>query len=342
VTGEQVVPPFTLLVTANAFRARAGAGAPLVAAGGELLIPPKMGPLPAEELIPWLRRADVVIASTDPYGEPVLSACPRLRAVLRWGTGYDSVDLAACTRHGVVACNAPQLNVAAVADHVVMVMLALARRLTRQAAVMRSGGWEEVRGVELAGKSVGLVGFGAIGRAVARRLQGFGCRVLASDPLIDEDALRQAGVEPRDLPELFAGADFVSLHAALTPENRGLVAEPLLRRMKRSAFFVNAARGPLVDEAALVRALSEGWIAGASVDVFSEEPLPPDHPLRHLPNCLATPHTAFNTEEAAAATNRLVVEQALAVLKGARPAHILNPEVCDRPEFGARPPLLRA
>lgn len=333
--------PFTLLVTANAFRESADtAELPVLEAGGRVIYPPRMGPLPTRELIPHLREADAVIAATDQYNSEVLAACPRLRAVVRWGTGYDSVDLAACTAHGVVACNTPGLVVEAVADYVFAAMLSLARGLPQQLSLMRRGEWAEIRGVELFRKTVGLAGFGAIGRAVARRARGFDCRLLAYDPLLSAERIRELGAEPVGLQRLFSEADFVSLHATLTPESRGMVNAQLLRRMKPTAFFVNAARGPLVDEAALVQALQDGWIAGAAVDAYTEEPPAPDHPLRSHPNCLATPHSAFNTIEAAAATNQAVVEEALAVLRGKRPRFVLNPEVfdtmqfCERAEYG--------
>ena len=324
----------TVLITANAFLESAPASeVPLHAAGVRIVYPERMGPLTAEELVPSLREADAVIASGDPYNAPVLDACPRLRVIVRWGTGYDTVDVAACTERGIVACNAPQLNVQAVADHVLAVMLAIARQLPRQIAVMRGDGWEEIRGVELYGKAVGILGFGAIGRAVGRRARGFDCKLLAYDPHLPPEAFAREGAEAVDLPTLFSESDFVTINAALTPETRGLVTESLLRRMKPTAYFINAARGPLVDEEALARALREGWIAGASVDAFVQEPLPPGNLLRHLPNCLATPHSAFNTVEAAAATNAAVAEQVLAVLRGERPRFPLNPEVFDLPQL---------
>lgn len=333
---------FTLLVTANAFRESAAtAEPPVLAAGGEVLYTPRMGPLTPEELIPYLSRADAVVAATDPYVGEVLDACPRLRAVVRWGTGYDSVDLAACTARGIVACNAPGLVVEAVADYVFAALLSMARQIPHQLDVMRAGSWEEVRGIELFRKTIGLVGFGAIGKAVARRAKGFDCRVLAFDPYLDPETVRSFGAEPADLARLFTESDFVSVHASLTPETRGLVNEELLRKMKPTAYLVNASRGPLVDEAALVQALTEGWIAGAAIDAHNIEPPRADHPLRHLANCLATPHSAFNTVEAAAATNAAVAEQAIAVLRGERPRFALNPEVFDTPQFQSREPLLR-
>lgn len=332
---------FTLVVTANAFRESAPASEQMVLdAGGAVRYPPRMGPLPAPDLIAALRDADAVVAASDPYTGAVLDACPRLKVIARWGTGYDAVDVQACTARGVVACNAPGLNVEAVADFVIGTMLALARRLPHQIAVMRSGGWEEVRGVELFRKTIGMAGFGAIGKAVARRARGFDCRVLAYDPFLSSEAILASGAEPAALEHVFREADFVTLHAALTPESRGIIGEELLRSMRPGAYFINAARGPLVDEQALVRALTEGWIAGAAVDAYTEEPPRPDHPLRHLPNCLATPHSAFNTVEVADATNRAVVEQVVAVLRGELPRHCLNPEVFDSPAFRGRTPLL--
>jgi phosphoglycerate dehydrogenase-like enzyme len=320
----------TVVVTANAFRESAPESeAPLRAAGVEVRYPARMGPLPPAELIAALTDADAVIAASDPYDDAVLTACPRLKAICRWGTGYDRVDLAACTRRKVAACNAPGLNAEAVADHVFAVLLALARDLPRQIAVMQTGGWEEIRGVELHRKTVGLVGFGLIGRAVARRARGFDCRVLAYDPHQPAAVLQAEGAEPVSLPDLFAAADFVSLHAALTPDNRGMIGADLLARMRPSAYFINAARGPLVDEDALLAVLRDGRIAGAAVDAFTDEPLPANHPFRTLPNCLATPHSAFNTREAAAATNAMVAAQVLAVLRGERPPHLLNPEAFD-------------
>lgn len=328
---------FTVLVTADAFRASAAeAERPLVEAGARILYPTRMGPLPAEELLPWLQQADAVVAANDPYFRAVLDACPRLRVIARWGTGYDQVDVAACTQTGVVACNAPGQNVQAVADYVFLMLLALARRLPHQLRVMRTGGWEEVRGVELFQKTLGIVGLGAIGKAVARRARGFECRILAYDPYMDPAATRDLGVALTDLETLFGTADYITLHATLTPETTGLVSASLLAQMKPTAFLVNAARGPIVDEAALLQVLTAGRIAGAALDAYCTEPLPADHPFRGLPNCLCTPHSAFNTEETAAAVNRLVAQQILAVRCGDVPAGVLNPDVFRTAAFAAR------
>ncbi len=325
---------FTNVVTADAFRTCAPLSEePLKAAGITVRYSVRMGPMPEAELVAALEGADAVIASTDPYVENVLAASPQLQVVVRWGTGYDSVDLAACTRHGVLACNTPGLNVNAVADHALLLMLGSTRHLSRQLALIRDGGWAEVRGAELHGKTVGLVGCGAIGRAVARRLRGFDCRLLAADPMLDPETAEQLGVKRVTLGQLLTQSDFVSLHAALTPESRGLIGEAQLRSMRPTAYLINTARGPLVDDKALVRALTEGWIAGAAVDTYTVEPLAADHALRHLPNCLATPHSAFNTTEAVVATNAAVARAVLAVARGERPDHVLNPDVLASPRL---------
>jgi D-3-phosphoglycerate dehydrogenase len=319
-----------LLITANAFAVSGPeATAPLTAAGVEVVPAPKMGPLTEEELIPLLAEVEVVVASSDAYTARVLASAPRLKGIVRWGVGVDSIDLAAATARGVVVVNAPGTNTQAVADYTFGLMLNLARRLCEGRKVMEAGGWREGRGVELWGKTLGVVGFGAIGRAVGRRGLGFDMRVLAYDPYLPASAIEAAGAEPAALPHLLREADFVTLHATLTPASRHMIDEAALRSMKPAAYLINAGRGALVDETALLRALDEGWIAGAGVDAYVQEPPPADHPLRRHPRCFATPHNAFNTVEVAERTNRIVVEAVLAILGGRRPAHVLNLEVYE-------------
>jgi D-3-phosphoglycerate dehydrogenase len=320
--------PFRILVTANAFLESGEAAArPLVEAGAEVVPAPRPGPLPEAELLPLLVECDAVIASSDPYTRAVIERVPRLRLIARWGVGIDNIDLEAATERGVAVANTPGLNTEAVADYTFAMMLALARRLPEARELMRAGGWAEFRGVDVWQKCLGIVGFGAIGQAVARRAAGFSMSVVAYDPGVAPNLIEAAGVLPVPLLQLLAEADFVTLHAALAPETTGLIGEVELRTMKQTAYLINAARGRLVDEAALVRALQEGWIAGAALDVYSQEPLPADHPLRRLPNCLALPHNAFNTVESAAAINRAVAENVLAVMRGERPPGLVNTNV---------------
>lgn len=316
---------FRVLVTANAFLESGEAAAgPLRQAGAEIVPAPRAGPLPEAELIPSLDGCDAVVASSDPYTRAVLQASPRLRLIARWGVGVDSIDLAAATQRGVLVANTPGLTTEAVADYTFAMMLALARRLCPARERMAAGGWGEFRGVDVWRKCLGIVGFGAIGRAVARRAAGFSMRILAYDPNLSEEAVTAAGARPASLPELLAEADFVTLHAALTPATASMIDAAALRAMKPNAFLINAARGGLIDEAALLRALQEGWIAGAALDVYVAEPLPAEHALRRLPNCLALPHNAFNSVETAAAVNRAVVENVLAVMRGEPPPGLVN------------------
>jgi D-3-phosphoglycerate dehydrogenase len=319
---------FRVLVTANAFVESGEAAArPLVEAGADVIASPRPGPLPVPELLRCLEGFDAVIASSDPYTREVLMASPRLQMIARWGVGVDNIDLDAATELGIAAANAPGATTQAVADYTFAMMLALARHLIPARELMQAGGWGEFRGVDLWRKCLGLVGFGAIGRAVARRAAGFDMTVLAFDPGLTPDAITACGAQAVSLDELLARADFVSLHAAVTPDSAGLIDAAALRAMKPTAYLINAARGRLIDEAALLRALQEEWIAGAALDVYTHEPLPPDDPLRRLPNCLALPHNAFNTVETAAAVNQAVVANVLAVMRGDLPPGLVNPGV---------------
>jgi phosphoglycerate dehydrogenase-like enzyme len=328
--------PFRVLVTANAFmESGETAAGPLIEAGAEIVPAPRAGPLPEEELRSCLEGFDAVIASSDPYNRAVLTASPRLRLIARWGVGIDNVDLAAASDLGVAVANTPGLTTEAVADYTFAMMLALARRICPARELMATGGWGEFRGVDVFGKRLGIIGFGAIGRAVARRAAGFSMTLLAHDPGMPAQAIVAAGARPTSLPDLLSAADFVTLHAALIPDTARMMGEAAFRRMKPTAYLINAARGGLIDEEALLRALQEGWIAGAALDVYTDEPLPSAHPLRRLPNCLSLPHNAFNSAETAAAVNRAVVDNVLAVMRGDLPPGLVNPDLKSRPREAA-------
>jgi phosphoglycerate dehydrogenase-like enzyme len=254
-----------------------------------------------------------------------------LKIISRCGVGYDSIDVAAATECGVVVTITPGAMTEAVADYTFGLILAVARKIPQGDALMRSGGWGEYPGVLVSGKTLGLVGFGAIGRGTARRAVGFGMRILAYDPAWSPPANGLAvdipGVEFVGLDELLADSDFVSLHAPATPETRGMFDSARFRQMKRGAYFINTARGALVNEEDLIEALKSATIAGAAVDVYTKEPVPPDNPLRSAPNCVLTPHNAFNAVEAAALMSSRSAENVLAVMRGEMPEGILNPEV---------------
>jgi D-3-phosphoglycerate dehydrogenase len=265
--------------------------------------------------------------------DAVLEQAPKLRAVSWVGTGVETfVNVPLASSLGIRVCNTPGYGSNAVAEHALGLMLALARQTVALDAEVRQGRWprDEVRGLELAGKTVGIVGLGGIGTRMAHLCGALGMRVVAWTRAPAPERLRAAGAAYLPLDELAAAADVVTLHLAATTETVGLVSEAFLRRMRPDALLVNTARGELVDEAALVRALREGWIAGAALDVFSTEPLPADHPWRDLPNVVLTPHVGFRTPEASGRSVRMALENLIDLFEG-RPRHVVNERDVRKP-----------
>ena len=253
--------------------------------------------------------------------EQLIATAPALRAISNYAVGTDNVDLAAATRRGIPVGNTPDVLTGSTADLAVALMLAACRRLADGARAVSAGewvGWEPdfLLGRDLHRATVAIVGSGRIGRAVARRLEGFECRLL----LVGRD-------DRPGFVRALGEADFVTLHCPLTPETRGLIAEAELRAMKPDAYLINTARGPIVDTGALEVALREGWIAGAALDVTDPEPLPPEHPLLTAPNLLVVPHVASATHRTREAMAELAVSNLLAGMAGERMAHCVNPEV---------------
>ena len=232
-------------------------------AGCELIHPPKYGPLTEAELLPLLPGVDAVFASMDKFTATVLGSkeATSLKLVSRWGVGYDAIDVPAATKQGVVIAYTPGLLNNAVADYAMALLFALARRVHEGHLSMREGKWASGWGHDIGGKTLGIVGCGRIGQAVAKRASGFNMRLLGHDIAPNADASK-LGIEFVPLDQLLAESDFISLHCALTPETRGLIGEVQLRKMKPSAYIINTARGAVLDEAALLRALKENWIAG--------------------------------------------------------------------------------
>jgi phosphoglycerate dehydrogenase-like enzyme len=326
-----------VLATSRAFWASAQEGIrELQDAGCELIKPETFEKYPAADLIRLLKGCDASLASSETYSEEVFAACPQLKIVSRCGVGYDAVDVAAATRAGVVCTNTPGAMVDAVADFTVGLILMCARRIGELDALVHAGGWAELSGVLVTGKTLGLVGFGQIGRAVARRMAGFDMRILAYDPLAPEET--GLPVERVGLEELLACADFVSVHAPATPETAGMFGPSLFAAMKPGAYFINTSRGALVDEDALIEALKQGRIAGAALDVTVQEPLPDDHPLRSAPNLILTAHNAFNAREAASRMCNMAARNVLKLMRGAAPEATINPEVYASPALRAPRP----
>src|SRR5262245_9767213 len=303
----------------------------------ELLIPPKPGPFSADELLKLLPDVEGVLASMDQFTAAVLEspAAAKLKIISRWGVGYDAIDVPTATRMGIVVAYAQGLLAEAVADFAFALLLDLARRVHIGHLDMTNGVWRWVWVNDVFGKTLGILGCCRIGRAVARRATGFNMRLIAHDvqPNLDAEKL---GVRFVSLEELLAESDFLSLHAALTPQNRGLIGEAQLRRMKKTAYLINTARGALVDESALARALQEGWIAGAALDAFSVEPLPAAHALRKAPNLLLTPHLASWARETGERVSTTAALAIVDLMNGRRPPLIVAPEVFDAPSLRAR------
>ena len=262
-----------------------------------------------------------------------LAAAPHLRIISTSGRGTDAIDIAAATARGIAVVNNPAFGTVPVAEHTVGAMIALAKNMLPFSRLTHAGeGWpaqKRYRRVELRGRTLGIVGLGNIGEEVARICtSAFRMRVLAYDPYVPAEKARAAGAEPvASLERIWAESDFVSLHPELNDQTRGMVGERELRAMRKHAFLVNTARGPIVSAAALARALREGWIAGAALDVYEDEPLAPDSPLAGLENLILTPHIAGLTDEALRGMALSAAEQILQALRGERPAHLVNPEV---------------
>jgi D-3-phosphoglycerate dehydrogenase len=256
--------------------------------------------LPEKDLVATIGAYDgLIVRSATHVNEAVLAAAKRLRVVGRAGVGVDNIDEGAATRHGVLVMNTPTGNTLSACEHTMALMLALARNVPQAHASVAAGDWDRkgFAGVELADKTLGIVGLGRIGREVATRAQGFGMRILGFDPYVSPEAARKAGIELADLDEVLAQADFVTLHTPLTEETKRLINAERIARMKPGVRLVNVARGGLIDEAALAEALEAGHVAGAALDVFETEP-PKDSPLLGLKNVVLTPHLGASTAEA--------------------------------------------
>ncbi len=282
-----------------------------------------------EKLLRVIQEYDgLVVRSRTKVTAEVLERAERLKVISRAGVGVDNIDIPAATKKGVMVVNAPAGSTQSVAELTVALMLALARRIPAADGSLKGGRWEKSRlqGVELCGKTLGLVGCGRIGSKVADICLGLGMSVLAFDPYLREDTAAEKGIRLTSLDEVLEESDFVSIHAALTDETRHMIGKAAFQKMKRTAYLVNCARGPIVDEQSLVEALKEGQIAGAGLDVFEKEP-PLGSPLLELENVVLTPHIGASTQEGQRRTGLLAVEQLLKGLGGEEPEFLVNREV---------------
>jgi len=279
----------------------------------------------------------LIIRSATQVTPRVIECADRLKVVGRAGIGVDNVDIPAASRRGIVVMNTPTGNSVTTAEHALALLASLARKIPQAVTSMRGGKWEKSKfqGREIAFKTLGIIGLGNIGRIVADRAQGLKMKVIGVDPVMSSDRAAELGIELVELEDLFKRADFLTIHAPLTPETKNMIDDAAFKKMKSSALLVNAARGGIVDEEALARAINAGEIAGAALDVFSKEPIDSDHPLLGLDNVLCTPHLGASTSEAQERVAVEIAEQAigylqLGIVKNAVNVPALPQEIAER------------
>jgi D-3-phosphoglycerate dehydrogenase len=279
-----------------------------------------------EKMIAALQGMDAIICSSDPLPARVIESADKLKVISRTGVGYNTVDVQAATSKRIPVCILPGANRHAVAEYAFMLMLACARKLLENLAEVEKGGWVSHKGVELAGKTLGIVGLGTIGKEMAQRARAFEMKLLANDPVRDEQFAEAYGVTYVSLDQLLRESDFVTLHCFLDKRTHHLINAEKLKLMKPTAILINTARGGIVDGEALYQAIKEKWIAGAGLDVHEQEPLG-ESPLRGLSNVLLSPHAGAATVEYRDRAPILAADAVIQVLKGEHPAHAINPEV---------------
>ncbi|MFK4154702.1 phosphoglycerate dehydrogenase [Streptomyces fungicidicus] len=313
-------PARTTLITTPTFARHSPDPWTLLADGGAgPLRPYDDRALPYGELLARIAGADALVAGMDPVTAEVMDAAPRLKVIAKHGVGTDTIDVAAARDRGIPVVFAPGSNSRAVAEYTFGLVLDAARRISASHTAVTEGGWPKLFGPELHGRTLGVVGFGRIGRLVAGYARAFGMSVLAHDPYVPDDAVTGADAEPAGLDALLARADVVTLH--LPPAGEPLLDAARLEAMKPGAILVNAARGGLVDDTALADALHSGHLAAAALDAFAVEPLPAGHVLRTAPRLTLTSHMAACTPEANRAMGLMVAEDVLRVLDGEAPRH---------------------
>ncbi|MFO1497922.1 MAG: C-terminal binding protein [Verrucomicrobiota bacterium] len=302
----------------------------VTAAGGDFI---DADGLTDAEGIRQCEDAEAVLVRWLPITPDLIQRFRRCRIIVRYGVGYDNVDVQAATLAGVIVGHIPQYCLDEVSTHTVALLLACVRNVVGKHNKMERGAWDInplERIYRTAGRTLGLVGFGNIGQAVARKMGGWGLRLLATDPYVEPARAAALGVQLVSLPELLCESDYVSLHVPLLPETRRLIGAEQLALMKPGAILVNTARGPVLDNTALLAALRSGRLAQAALDVFEHEPPAPDSPLRHQPGLIISDHVAWYSEESQAELQRTAAEEVVRVCQGGLPRAIANPEVLER------------
>lgn len=287
----------------------------------------------------------VVVGANEPYTRKVIAALTKCKVISRQGIGYNNIDTMAATEEGIPVAYVPDASVAEVSDHAMALIMCFSRKLLTINQAAKEGAWQLGRGLgafvrplyRLNEQTLGLVGLGRIGKVISQKAKAFGLRIIVYDPYVPEAVARELGVELVGLGRLLSESDYISLHAPLTEETRHLFKLEQFRKMKPSAYIINTSRGGLVDESALITALSEGYISGAALDVMDPEPPRPDNPLLKMENTIITAHSAFYSESSAEELKRYAIEAVLDALTGKWPAKLANPEVKNRVNCRLKP-----
>lgn len=314
-----------ILVTARSVANAPAALEAMRAAGHEVIIKTSPTPFDPGWIAEQLRGIDALVFAMEPVSAAALDGTDRLRIIARPGVGFDTVDIEAATRKGVIVTVAAGTNDQSVADFAMGLLLQATRGIAIANESVQQHGWERVTGTEAWGKTLAVIGMGRIGKGMARRARGFDMKVLAVSPRTDEAFAQQHGVRYVSFDEAIEQADFVSLHAPLTPDTDNLIDAGALARMKRGAYLINTSRGGLVDEAALAEAVRSGHLAGAAVDVLRSQGAGSASPLIGVPGIIVTPHMATFTVEATQRVAMSVAQSVIAALRGDAPEHIVNP-----------------
>lgn len=309
-------------------------GMALLEGKAELIIPNDGD---SDRIIDVLREADAYILRIGKIDRKAIEQCPNLKVITRPGVGYDSVDVEAATERGIPVVLCPSANARAVAEHTVSMLFACSKNTVESVVETKKGNFNirnRYAAVDIFGKMIVLLGFGNIGRLVAKMCSGLEMKIGVYDPYVKREDVEAMGYTYfSDLLDAMAAGDYVSLHMPSLPSTRGMISTAQFAAMKPTAYFLNAARGDVVDEAAMVKALEEGRIAGAGLDVLVEEPMPADHPLMKMNNVVITPHMAAQTQETVSKLVTMAAEGTLAVLNGEKWPHVANPKVYEHPRW---------
>jgi D-3-phosphoglycerate dehydrogenase len=281
------------------------------------------------EIVAAAKDTDIIMTRYAQMSRSVIGKLPKLQAIIRYGIGYDTIDIDAATDYHVLAVNVPDFCYEEVSNHAMGMLLMLARKLMQQSNTLKQDGWQAAYNLiapmgSISGQTLGIIGCGHIGRIVARKAQGFGMNVIGYDPHVDTKLTDEAGITMKSLREVMRESDYISCNPLLWKETFHIIGENEFKMMKPTAFIVNTSRGPVINQPALVKALQQKWIAGAGIDVFEKEPIDPNDPLLKMDNVILTPHTAFYSDASDIRVRTSVAQEAVRIARGHLPKNIVN------------------